>query len=245
MERIDFNGTDISEVLNRLPEKTKEALPFGLVKLAPDGTILEYNMAEAEISGVRPQDVIGKNFFLDVAICTQRPEFYGRFREGIAKGVLNQLFDFVFDYQMAPTKVRVHMFSSFDSQGKKFVWLMVKRVGAVLPAQNVSAAPVVITAQAATAAAAVPAVEFAQTLQAMPNAPTLPAHITPEMMELMQKLFVMSNRKNEPATAAAGYAPFGKEVMLGADKAPELVPTTPAKQTDDTFGSILIDLDIR
>lgn len=139
MERVDFNGTDISGVLDRLPDAERNRLPFGVVKLDPNGTILAYNMAEAEISGVRVEDVIGKNFFLDVAVCTQRPEFYGRFRDAMDNDrVLNLIFDYEFQNALyaavhEPIKVRVHMFSSYEIGGKKIVWLMVKRVGGNRP----------------------------------------------------------------------------------------------------------------
>jgi photoactive yellow protein len=108
-------------------------LPFGLVKLDKAGVILEYNMAEAEISGVHQADVIGKNFFLDVAVCTQRPEFYGIFRQAMdGPGFINQIFNYEFQNALyssvhEPVKVKVHMFSGPDSSGQSVVWLMVKR----------------------------------------------------------------------------------------------------------------------
>jgi photoactive yellow protein len=135
MERVDFQGTDISGILDRLPDEDRNRLPFGVVKLDTQGKILAYNMAEAEISGVRVQDVIGKNFFLEVAVCTQRPEFYGRFRDAMDNDrVLNLIFDYEFQNALysavhEPIKVRVHMFSSYEIGGIKIVWLMVKRVG--------------------------------------------------------------------------------------------------------------------
>jgi photoactive yellow protein len=135
MERVDFQGTDISGVLDRLPDEDRNRLPFGVVKLDTQGTILAYNMAEAEISGVKVDEVVGKNFFLDVAVCTQRPEFYGRFRDAMDNDrVLNLIFDYEFQNALyaavhEPIKVRVHMFSSYEIGGKKIVWLMVKRVG--------------------------------------------------------------------------------------------------------------------
>ena len=141
MEIIQFDGVDINEVINRMPDKVKNDLPFGLLKLDPVGTILEYNMGQEAITGIRAKDVIGKNFFLDVAVCTQRPEFYGRFKEGLAKGVLNQIFDYVFEYRMVPTRVRVHMFTSTDQRGEKIIWLMVKKMARVDNANSQSIAP--------------------------------------------------------------------------------------------------------
>jgi photoactive yellow protein len=143
MEVFKFDGVDMSEVINRMPASVKDDLPFGLLKLDPVGNILEYNMAQEEITGIRANDVIGKNFFLDVAVCTQRPEFYGRFKEGLAKGVLNQIFDYVFDFRMVPTRVRVHMFTSRDQRGAKIIWLMVKKMNKVAQEAPQSQAPVV------------------------------------------------------------------------------------------------------
>jgi photoactive yellow protein len=143
MEVVKFEGIDISEVINRMPESVKNDLPFGLLKLNNDGTILEYNMAQAEISGIKAGDVLGKNFFLDVAVCTQRPEFYGKFKEGVASGTLNLVFEYVFEYRMVPTRVRVHMFSSKDHVGQRFIWLMVKKVGRLHDAIPQSEAPLV------------------------------------------------------------------------------------------------------
>ena len=145
MEFIKFDGVNINEVMNRMPDKVKNDLPFGLLKLDPAGTILEYNMGQEAITGILAKDVIGKNFFLDVAVCTQRPEFYGKFKEGLVKGVLNQIFDYVFDYRMVPTRVRVHMFTSTGQRGEKIIWLMVKKMARVDAPNEQSNAPVVQT----------------------------------------------------------------------------------------------------
>jgi photoactive yellow protein len=52
-------------------------LPFGVIRLTADGTVIEYNEAEASIAKLRAQDVIGKNFFTEVAPCTRVAEFQG------------------------------------------------------------------------------------------------------------------------------------------------------------------------
>jgi hypothetical protein len=36
--------------------------------------------------------VLDKNFFREVASCTQAPEFYGKFHEGVDKKFLNTVF---------------------------------------------------------------------------------------------------------------------------------------------------------
>ena len=127
MENINFEGVSLAELLPRIPESVKNGLPFGIVKMDLTGKILEYNMAEGELTGVDPSWAIGKNFFDEVALCTKTAAFYGRFVEGVKKGFLNVVFEFVFDHQLAATKVKVHMFTLPDSSGKKTVMLLVKR----------------------------------------------------------------------------------------------------------------------
>lgn len=127
MENINFQGVNLAELLPRIPESVKNGLPFGIVKMDLTGTILEYNMAEGELTGVDPKWAIGKNFFNDVALCTRTAAFYGRFVEGVKKGFLNVVFEFVFDHRQIATKVKIHMFTMPDSAGKKTVMLLVKR----------------------------------------------------------------------------------------------------------------------
>ena len=88
------------------------------------GKILKYNAAEGDITGRKSTDVIGKNFFTDVAPCTDTPEFSGKFKEGVASGNLNVMFEYKFDYKMLPTKVKVHMKSALDGNS---YWIFVKR----------------------------------------------------------------------------------------------------------------------
>ena len=127
MENINFEGVSLAELLPRIPESVKNGLPFGIVKMDLVGTILEYNMAEGELTGVDPKWAVGKNFFDDVAMCTKTQAFYGRFVEGVKKGFLNVVFEYVFDHQKNATKVKIHMFTMPDSRGKKTVMLLVKR----------------------------------------------------------------------------------------------------------------------
>jgi photoactive yellow protein len=127
MEHISFEGVNLAELLPRIPDSVKDGLPFGLVKLDLTGTILEYNMAEGELTGVDPKWAIGKNFFDDVALCTKTQAFYGRFVEGVKKGFLNVVFDYTFDHRAEATRVKVHMVTIPNHLGQKNVMILVKR----------------------------------------------------------------------------------------------------------------------
>jgi photoactive yellow protein len=125
MEVLSFESKDLANVLAKMGDKEIDKLAFGAIKVDAEGKILQYNAAEGEITGRDPKEVIGKNFFTEVAPCTNRPEFYGKFKEGVSKGELNTLFEYVFDYKMKPTKVKVHMMKAMVGEG---YFIFVKRI---------------------------------------------------------------------------------------------------------------------
>jgi photoactive yellow protein len=127
MDFFEYNGVDMAMILPRIPKELMNGLPFGMVKLDAKGTVIEYNMAEGDLTGIDPKWAMGKNFFDEVALCTKTAGFYGRFVEGVQKGFLNTVFDYVFDHREESVKVRVQMVLIPDHHGKKQVIVMVKR----------------------------------------------------------------------------------------------------------------------
>ena len=125
MDWIKLGEDDAENKLAKMSDTEIDSLSFGAIQLDKEGKILTYNSAEGEITGRDPKAVIGKNFFTEVAPCTKSPEFYGRFKEGVEKGNLNTLFEYRFDYEMAPTKVKVHMKKALVGDN---IWVFVKRV---------------------------------------------------------------------------------------------------------------------
>lgn len=123
--KISFGADDIENVLAKMSDKDLDELAFGAIQLDKEGKILSYNAIEAGITGRRPEDVIGKNFFTEVAPCTNRPEFEGVFREGVRNESLNTMFEYVFDYKMNPTKVKVHIKKALVGDT---YWVIVKRI---------------------------------------------------------------------------------------------------------------------
>ena len=122
---VAFGKDDIENVLGKLTNVEIDKLAFGAVQLDASGKILTYNAAEAGITGRSAASVIGKNFFRDVAPCTDSPNFKGVFDAGVLGGDLNSMFEYVFDYNMAPTKVKIHMKKAIS--GDTF-WIFVKRL---------------------------------------------------------------------------------------------------------------------
>ena len=125
MEIVKFGQEDIANTLSKMSDKDLDGLAFGAIQLDKNGTILQYNAAEGDITGRDPEEVKGKNFFREVAPCTNTDEFYGKFRKGVEAGDLNTLFEYTFDYNMMPTKVKVHMKKALSGEG---YWVFVKRL---------------------------------------------------------------------------------------------------------------------
>lgn len=95
--------------LSNLSAADVDALPFGFIALSPDGTVRKYNRYEADLARKDPADVLGKNFFQEIAPCTQVQEFEGRFRDFAAgDGAEPTLsFDFEFAFRHGTQKVRI------------------------------------------------------------------------------------------------------------------------------------------
>lgn len=125
MNIVAFGKDDIENVLGKMSDKQLNDLAFGAIQLDGAGKILSYNSAEAGITGRNASDVIGKNFFRDVAPCTNTPKFKGVFDAGVKAANLNTMFEYVFDHKMTPTKVKIHMKTAIS--GSTF-WIFVKRL---------------------------------------------------------------------------------------------------------------------
>lgn len=122
---VSFGATDIGNTISHMSDKEIDTLAFGAIELDTKGNIIRYNVAEGSITGRNPKDVMGKNFFDEVAPCTKTAAFYGEFQKGVKAGDLNTMFEYNFDYQMQPTRVRVHMKKSI---GRDTYWVFVKRI---------------------------------------------------------------------------------------------------------------------
>ena len=116
----------VSEDAAQVPSMTSwqlDAVEFGVVQLDDEGTVLQYNSFEEEFANRRREDVIGTNFFTQVAPCTNNRLLYGRFLEGVERGSFDFHMDYTFTYKMAPRIVALHVFRDEDSSTN---WLLVR-----------------------------------------------------------------------------------------------------------------------
>ena len=122
---ITFGQDNVENVLAGLSPDEIDNLTFGAIQLDATGKVLSFNAVESSITGLAPKDVIGRNFFNDVAPCCNKPAFRGVFNEGVRTGNLNIIFDYVFDYRMNPTMVTIHLKASKTDDT---YWVLVKRL---------------------------------------------------------------------------------------------------------------------
>ncbi|MDQ6924894.1 MAG: PAS domain-containing protein, partial [Candidatus Eremiobacteraeota bacterium] len=102
-----------------------DALPYGMIQLDSQGTVLRYSSAETRLSGLTAGETVGRNFFRDVAPCTQVGEFFGRFQDGVRARQLDAVFNFRFSFR-PPKDVRIHL---FYSKATRSVWVKVVDLG--------------------------------------------------------------------------------------------------------------------
>ncbi len=98
--------------IDRFNEKELDALPHGAIQLDAKGKILKFNAYESELASLAKRDVIGKNFFKEVAPCTDVQEFHGRFEKGVAEKKLHEKFRYRFAFKQKPRDVIVTLFYS-------------------------------------------------------------------------------------------------------------------------------------
>ena len=206
MEHISFEGVNLAELLPRIPDSIKDGLPFGLVKLDLVGTILEYNMAEGDLTGVDPKWAIGKNFFDDVALCTKTQAFYGRFLEGVKKGFLNAVFDYTFDHRDIATQVKVHMVTIPNHLGQKNVMILVKRANKPL-IQNAFVEPASTPAIAQDFHSQTRPAPLYNETPAASSAAAAPSAAAPSIADIVSAVIAaMNSGANAAPTAAAAAA---------------------------------------
>jgi photoactive yellow protein len=73
-------------------ETISHTIPFGMLELDAAGTVIRYSPAAEQNSTIQPQDILGRNFFTEVAPCEQVNEVKSRFLSFMAFGDAVQKF---------------------------------------------------------------------------------------------------------------------------------------------------------
>jgi len=100
-------------ILANLPNMSRteaDAAPIGIVQVDDQGAIKLYNKWESEMADVPVTSAEGRNFFTQVAPCTNNRLFFGKFKDGVAQGALDTEFNYTFSYKMKPTNVQIRLY---------------------------------------------------------------------------------------------------------------------------------------
>ena len=100
-----------------LEREVLDALPYGLVALDANNQILSYNRAESERARRHPDEVIGKNFFMDVAPCTNVRELAGWLADARAAGRnAKKTLEFVFEFPFGRELVDIRLLYEAETE---------------------------------------------------------------------------------------------------------------------------------
>jgi photoactive yellow protein len=113
----------VSRSIDSISDAELDALPYGVIQVDAEGIVLRYNAYEESLSGLVRQKVVGRNFFKQIAPCTDMQEFYGRFREGVAAQELHCTFRFHFPFKKNPRDVTITL---FYNALHKITWVLVQ-----------------------------------------------------------------------------------------------------------------------
>jgi photoactive yellow protein len=123
--------------LDDLSDAELDALPFGAIALDGEGTVLRYNLYESRFARIDRNQVVGRNFFLDVAHCTRTEAFEGRFRAFASAGrdEAVERFEYLFDFKFGAQEVSVEIVRAGGDLGDPRFYLLINRksVGAPRP----------------------------------------------------------------------------------------------------------------
>ncbi len=113
---LKLEQQDLFKALEDLDNDAYDELDFGLIKMDRKGNVLAYNKWEAQLAANNQEAVIGKNFFTQIAPCTNN--FMVSEKYGLFEGQLDESMDYVFTYRIKPTPVRLRLLAHESSSNQ-------------------------------------------------------------------------------------------------------------------------------
>ncbi len=95
-----------------MPTNAVDDLPFGVVGLDPDSTVMLYNATESRLAGLPADSVLGEPYFLGVAQCMNNYLIAQRFQD---EPELDVTLDYVLTLRMRPTPVTLRLLKNASS----------------------------------------------------------------------------------------------------------------------------------
>ena len=118
---MNFEDTAGLARLEAMSAQALDDLVFGVVRMRADGEVVAYNAVESRMAGLSKERVLARNFFVDVAPCTNNFMVAERF---ISECELDATLDYVFSLRMKPTPVKLRLLKSASAD---HMYMLVKR----------------------------------------------------------------------------------------------------------------------
>jgi len=121
-DAVRFDAADLVKHIERLSQYHLDTLPFGVILLDRDGSILFYSRTEAEKSGYG-KIPLGENLF-EISPCMRSNDFRGRIKRAMDEGSVDLEFGWPGDYADPSRDLRLRVISSSDRKG---IWIFIER----------------------------------------------------------------------------------------------------------------------
>ena len=118
---VDFDAPDLAARIEQLSQFELDNLPFGVILLDREGTVLFYSATEARLSGYG-EIPLGKNLFA-ISNCLDSDDFRGRIERAMSEGPLDLEIGWPGDYGDANRELRIRVQSSRNGG----LWLFIER----------------------------------------------------------------------------------------------------------------------
>ena len=123
---IDFDAPDLAARVERATLFELDHLPFGVIRIARDGTVQFYSATEARLSGYG-EIPLGQNLFA-ISRCLGSDEFRSRIECAMEQGLVDLEIGWPGDYGDPRRELRIRVQSSRNGG----LWLFIERDDAAL-----------------------------------------------------------------------------------------------------------------
>lgn len=121
MEIYRFGTGDAVNILQKEPDRL-DRLPYGAIQLDRAGVVLKFNRAEEMSTGLLRDEVVGRNFFQDVAPCSRSQPVFKHFQRFLAGDRVDAVMRYAIALPDRSFDVKAHLRSQGD-----VCWLFMKR----------------------------------------------------------------------------------------------------------------------
>ena len=118
---IDFDVPDLAARIEQMSQHELDNLPFGVILLDREGTVLFYSATEARLSGYG-ENPLGQNLFA-ISACLGSDDFRGRIERAMEAGPVNLEMGWPGNFGDPTRELRIRVQSSRNGG----VWLFIER----------------------------------------------------------------------------------------------------------------------